>query len=480
MNAMKNIHRARIHAYGLTIIFLLATVVLGVAPTPTLADGLPELTELVKRLKPSVVNIHASRKMDAEGGNGRNPFEGTPFEHFFKQFNDQMPRDRMESQNLGSGFVIDPEGFILTNHHVVDGADKITVRFPDEREFTAKIIGSDSKTDLALIRIETGEKLPVVTLGDSSASEVGAWVMAIGNPFGLDATVTVGIISAKGRIIGSGPYDDFIQTDAAINPGNSGGPLFDMQGKVVGINTAIFSRSGGNMGIGFAIPINLAKSVVNQLKTSGHVTRGWLGIGIQTVTPELAQALGLKDPKGALITHVMPGGPGEKAGLKTGDVILKFDGREISRMRELPTMVAATEVGKKATLDVLRDGKHMKMSTTTGEMPPDEDADQAKTATKADSDRLGMQVESINDRNRQRLGLDPDQSGVVVASLSPNGAALEAGIQRNDVLVELNRMKIDSVASYEKALEATRDKNTVLVRLIRNGDPLFIAINSRR
>ncbi|MBF0140349.1 MAG: DegQ family serine endoprotease [Magnetococcales bacterium] len=480
MNAMKNIHRTWMHTLGLTVLFLLVAVSLVGSPTPTRADGLPELTELVKRLKPSVVNIHASRKMDAEGGNGRNPFEGTPFEHFFKQFNDQMPRDRMESQNLGSGFVIDPEGFILTNHHVVDGADKITVRFPDEREFSAKIIGSDSKTDLALIRIETGEKLPVVTLGDSNASEVGAWVMAIGNPFGLDATVTVGIISAKGRIIGSGPYDDFIQTDAAINPGNSGGPLFDMQGKVVGINTAIFSRSGGNMGIGFAIPINLAKSVVNQLKTNGHVTRGWLGIGIQTVTPELAQALGLKDPKGALITHVMPGGPGEKAGLKTGDVILKFDGREISRMRELPTMVAATEVGKKTNLDVLRDGKHIKMSATTGEMPHEEEADPTKTNSKADSDRLGMQVEPINDRNRQRLGLDPEQSGVIVASLSPNGAASEAGVQRNDVLVELNRMKIDSIASYEKALEVTRDKSTVLVRLIRNGDPLFIAINSRR
>ncbi|MBF0424070.1 MAG: DegQ family serine endoprotease, partial [Magnetococcales bacterium] len=448
--------------------------------TVAVADGLPDLTELVKRLKPSVVNIHATRKLEVEGGSGRSPFEGTPFEHFFKQFNEQMPRERPEAQNLGSGFVIDPEGFILTNHHVVDGSDKITVRFPDEREFSAKVIGSDSKTDLALIKIESNEKLPVVTLGDSSTSEVGAWVMAIGNPFGLDATVTVGIISAKGRIIGSGPYDDFIQTDAAINPGNSGGPLFDMQGKVVGINTAIFSRSGGNMGIGFAIPINLAKSVVSQLKTNGHVTRGWLGIGIQTVTPELAQALGLKDPKGALITHIMHGGPGEKAGLKTGDVILKFDGHEIGRMRELPTMVAATEVGKKVPLDVLRDGKHIKMSATTGEMPAEEDSDQPKNVGKTDSDRLGMQVEPINERNRQRLAIDTDQTGVVVTSLAANSPAAEAGIQRNDVLVEINRMKIDSLASYEKALEATRDKNTVLVRLIRNGDPLFIAINSRR
>ncbi|MBF0108816.1 MAG: DegQ family serine endoprotease [Magnetococcales bacterium] len=459
---------------------ILLSLVLCVFSTPAEAQGLPELTDLVKRLKPSVVNIHATRKMDVEGGMGRNPFEGTPFEHFFKQFNEQLPRDRFESQNLGSGFVIDPEGFILTNHHVVDGSDKITVRFPDEREFTAKVIGSDSKTDLALIRIETGEKLPVVDLGDSETAEVGEWVLAIGNPFGLDATVTVGIISAKGRIIGSGPYDDFIQTDAAINPGNSGGPLFDMKGKVVGINTAIFSRSGGNMGIGFAIPVNLAKSVVTQLKTTGHVTRGWLGIGIQTVTQELASALGLKDPKGALITHVMQGGPGEKAGLKTGDVILKFDGHEINRMRELPTMVAATEVGKKVVMDVLRDGKQMQMSAMTGEMPPDEEVEQARTPGKVDNDRLGMQVEPINDRNRQRFGLDPDQSGVVVVSLSPNGPAAEAGILRSDVLVELNRMKVDSVASYEKALEATRDKDTVLVRVIRNGDPLFIAINTRR
>ncbi|MBF0144668.1 MAG: DegQ family serine endoprotease [Magnetococcales bacterium] len=462
---------------GLTVV--MALVIFGFATTG-LAQGLPELTDLVKKLKPSVVNIHATRKMDAEGGMGRNPFEGTPFEQFFKQFNEQLPRDRFESQNLGSGFVIDPEGFILTNHHVVDGSDKIMVRFPDEREFSAKVIGSDSKTDLALIRIETGEKLPVVDLGDSDTTEVGEWVLAIGNPFGLDATVTVGIISAKGRIIGSGPYDDFIQTDAAINPGNSGGPLFDMKGRVVGINTAIFSRSGGNMGIGFAIPVNLAKSVVNQLKTSGHVTRGWLGIGIQTVTPELAQALGLKEPKGALITHVMPGGPGEKAGLKTGDVILKFNGHEINRMRELPTMVAATEVSKKVTMDVLRDGKQIQMSATTGEMPPDEDAEQTRPANKADNDRLGMQVEPLNDRNRQRLGLDADQSGVVVMSLSPNGPAAEAGIQRSDVLVELNRLKVDSIASYEKALEATRNKETVLVRLIRNGDPLFIAINTRQ
>ncbi|HIJ85515.1 MAG TPA: DegQ family serine endoprotease [Magnetococcales bacterium] len=469
-------------SFGWFLAFVFAVAVFFVSPSTILAEGLPELTGLVKRLKPSVVNIHATRKMDADGGMGRNPFEGTPFEHFFKQFNEQqMPRDRFESQNLGSGFVIDPEGFILTNHHVVDGADKITVRFPDEREFTAKVIGGDSKTDLALIRIETGEKLPVVDLGDSETAEVGEWVMAIGNPFGLDATVTVGIISAKGRIIGSGPYDDFIQTDAAINPGNSGGPLFDMKGKVVGINTAIFSRSGGSMGIGFAIPINLAKSVVTQLKNTGHVTRGWLGIGIQTVTAELAQALGLKDPRGALITHVMQGGPGEKAGLKTGDVILKFDGHEINRMRELPTMVAATDVGKKVTMDVLRDSKQLKMSATTGEMPPDEESDQAKaTSNKPSNDRFGMQVEPLNERSRQRLGLEPDQTGVVVVSLVPNGAAAEAGVLRNDVLVELYRMKVESIASYEKALEASRDKETVLVRLIRNGDPLFIAINMRR
>lgn len=479
MNALLGRHSVRVCKSGLSWVFFLILTLMSL-PLVVLAEGLPELTGLVKQLKPSVVNIHAMKKSDVEGVMGRNPFEGTPFEHFFKQFNDQYPKDRSESQNLGSGFVIDPEGFILTNHHVVEGADKITVRFPDEREFTAKIIGSDSKTDLALIRIETGEKLPVVDLGDSEAAEVGAWVMAIGNPFGLDATVTVGIISAKGRIIGSGPYDDFIQTDAAINPGNSGGPLFDMKGKVVGINTAIFSRSGGNMGIGFAIPINLAKSVVTQLKTSGHVTRGWLGIGIQTVTPELAQALGLKEPRGALITHVMPGGPGEKSGLKTGDVILKFDDHEISRMRELPTMVAATEVGKKVTMDVLRDGKHSQMSATTGVMPPDEDAEQPKVGSKPDNDRLGMQVEPLTERNRSQLGVEPNQNGVVVLAVLPGSPAAEAGVGRNDVLVELNRMKIDSLASYEKALEATKEKSTVLVRLIRNGDPLFIAINSKR
>ncbi|MBF0132290.1 MAG: DegQ family serine endoprotease [Magnetococcales bacterium] len=464
---------------GLSWVFAFVWTLM-IVPQTAVAEGLPELTELVKRLKPSVVNIHATKKGDAEGIMGRNPFEGTPFEHFFKQFNDQYPKDRSESQNLGSGFVIDPEGFILTNHHVVEGADKITVRFPDEREFTAKMIGGDSKTDLALIRIETGEKLPVVDMGDSEATEVGAWVMAIGNPFGLDATVTVGIISAKGRIIGSGPYDDFIQTDAAINPGNSGGPLFDMQGKVVGINTAIFSRSGGNMGIGFAIPVNLAKSVVTQLKNSGHVTRSWLGIGIQTVTPELAQALGLKEPRGALITHVMPDGPGEKSGLKTGDVILKFDNHEINRMRELPTMVAATEVGKKVSMDVLRDGKPVQMSATTGVMPPDEETEQPKIGSKPNNDRLGMQVEPLNERNRSRLGVDPDQNGVVVLSLVPGSPAAEAGIQRNDVLVEINRIKTDSLANYEKALDATSNKGTVLVRLIRSGDPLFIAINNKR
>src|ERR1044071_4054648 len=342
-------------------------------PTPTTApavtQGLPDFASLAKRVGPSVVNVATTQiRKTAQGGPG--PFDDDdPMSQFWQRcFGGRIPRGPQRQNGLGSGFIIDRNGTILTNYHVVDGAQKISVTLSDGKSYDAKVIGKDQKTDIAVIKIDAGQDLPTVTLGDSDRLEVGEWVMAIGNPFGLDHTVTSGIVSAKGRQIGAGPYDNFIQTDASINPGNSGGPLINLRGEVVGINTAIFSGSGGNIGIGFAIPANLVKDLVPQLKEKGKIVRGFVGVTIQKVTPELAESLGLKQAAGALVSDVTKGGPADHAGIKSGDVITEFDHKEIKTSADLPLQVARIAPGKTVPMKVLRNNKEVTLNVPVGEM----------------------------------------------------------------------------------------------------------------
>lgn len=339
--------------------------------TNTEVIGFPQsFADLVEKVKPAVVNISTETTVRIPGNPFRHffgPDEEGPFGDFFKRFFGDIPDRELKQQSLGSGFIIDKDGYIITNNHVVEGADEIKVKLADKREFKAKVVGRDPKTDLALIKISSIFKdLPTLPLGDSDKIRVGDWVLAIGNPFGLEHTVTQGIISATGRVIGSGPYDNFLQTDAPINPGNSGGPLINLKGEVIGINTAIIASG---QGIGFAIPSNMAKTVITQLKEKGKVIRGWIGVSIQTLTPELAQSFGLKETRGALVADVVPGGPADKAGLKRGDIIISFDGKEINEMSELPKIVAETPIGKTVNVKIIRNGKEKILKMTIAPLP---------------------------------------------------------------------------------------------------------------
>src|SRR6476660_3490852 len=376
--------------------------------------GPPDFVRLEKKMRPVVVNISTTQVSEGRGASPEfgSPFgEDDPFNDFWKRFfGGPVPRGPQRQRSSGSGFVIDSDGSILTNNHVVENAQKIVVRLSDDSEYDAKVIGRDPKTDIAVIKIETKGNLSAANLGDSDRLEVGEWVVAIGNPFGLENTVTAGIVSAIGRHINQGPYDNFIQTDAAINPGNSGGPLLNTKGEVVGINTAIFSRGGGNIGIGFAIPINLAHEIVPQLKDKGHVTRGWLGVMIQKVTPDIAESLGLDDTKGALVADVVKEGPAESSGLKQGDVIVEFDGKPVVDSAELPLLVARTGVGKSVRLKVIRDKDSQEFTVKIGELK-DEDL---ASAGPSSSEDLGLAVQTLTPELSENLNLDKGLKGVVV------------------------------------------------------------------
>lgn len=438
------------------------------APT----DQLPSLASVAKEARPAVVNISTTQKVERRRRMrpfpmpGPGPFgEEDPFEEFFRRFfGDQPPLGPQRS--LGSGFIISKDGYIITNNHVIGNADQITVRLSDKEEYDAKVIGTDDKTDIALIKINAKHPLPSVPLGKSADLQVGDWVIAIGNPFGLEETVTAGIVSAKGRVIGAGPYDDFIQTDASINPGNSGGPLLNLKGEVIGINSAIFSQSGGNIGIGFAIPIDLAKSVVTQLRTTGKVTRGWLGVMIQSVTPELARSFGLKEPTGALVADVTKDGPADRAGVKRGDVIIAFNGTSIKDSHDLPALVAQTPVGEKAEVTVLRGGKEQTFTVKLGELTDQ----QAKAEGGEESgESWGMTVANLTTDIARRFQLDRDQKGVVVIDVDSGSPAELAGIQPGDVIEEVNRQRIESVDDFTKAVASAKDRDTLLL-LARRGD----------
>jgi len=434
------------------------------------AAALPDFASLAKKLGPAVVNISTTQvRRTAEPAPA--PFgDGDPFGQFWERFfGGEFPRGPQRQSGLGSGFVIDRDGTILTNYHVVDGAQKIVVKLSDGRSFDAKVLGKDQKTDIAIIKIDTGQDLPAATLGDSDRLEVGEWVMAIGNPFGLDHTVTSGIVSAKGRHIGAGPYEDFIQTDASINPGNSGGPLINLRGEVVGINTAIFSQSGGNIGIGFAIPTNLVKELLPNLKDNGKVVRGYLGVTIQKITPEIAESLGTNQSSGALVADVAKAGPAERAGIKTGDVIVEFNGKEIKDSGELPLLAARTAPGKQAQLKILRNGKELTLPLTVGEFK------EREVVAAAENGDLGLAVQSVTPNMAAELGLERAE-GLVITSIKPGSAANEAGLQRGDVIVEINRRPVRNLSDYNRVVEKTEKGKSVLFLVRRGEGSLFLAL----
>jgi len=430
-------------------------------------------SELAEKARPGVVNIRTVKTISGGGPVFRhffgNPFRReNPFEDFFGPFREGNPPRDFKQQSLGSGFIIDRNGYIVTNNHVIEGADQVEVKLVNGEELEATIVGRDPKTDLALIKITGSDDLMPLEMGDSDAVRVGSWVVAIGSPFGLEQTVTAGIVSAKGRIIGSGPYDDFIQTDASINPGNSGGPLINMQGEVVGINTAIIATG---QGIGFAIPINMTKEIIPQLKEEGRVTRGWLGVGIQGVTPELAKSFGLEEAKGALVAQVFKDGPAEKAGLEQGDIIRGFDGKDIESSGDLPRIVASTPVGKTVPIRVLRNGTVVTLSATIAEME-----ERTETAEASSGKSLGITVQNLTPDIAKTLGLE-GETGVVITRVEPGGPAAKADLRRGDVIQEVDRRSINNVEDFEQAIGEAETQNSILLLVRREGNNLFVAVN---
>jgi len=429
-------------------------------------------SDLAERVKPAVVNISTTKifKGRSQGNNfGRSPFNEYFGDDFFNRFFGDMPQRDFKQRSLGSGFIISNDGYIFTNNHVVENTDKILVKISDGKEYEAKIIGADAKTDIALIKIKPDNGLPTVALGDSDIVRVGEWVIAIGNPFGLEQTVTAGIVSAKGRVIGAGAYDNFIQTDASINPGNSGGPLFNMQGKVIAINTAIVAQG---QGIGFAIPINMAKSILEDLKTKGKVTRGWLGISIQDISDDIAKNMNYKGKNGALVSDVFKGDPADKAGIKVGDIITEINGKSIKDTHDLLLTTASLHVGEKATIKALRDGKEISFQVVVTERK-----DKPEIAlTKKSGGYFGINVQEINKELAKRLGI-PHDTGVIVTDVEEGSPADDVGIQQNDVIVQVNKVKITSLKQFSTEMSKAAEKKSVILLIKRGNSNFFIGLH---
>ena len=446
------------------------------------AKELPDFTELAEKQGATVVNISVTQNMRSNTVSPFGPEGDEQLQEFFRRFGipnmPGMPGQNGEaqpdykSQSLGSGFIISNDGYILTNAHVVSGADEVIVKLSDNREFKAKIIGTDKRTDVALVKIEASG-LQKVTIGDLSKLKVGEWVAAIGSPFGLENTMTAGIVSAKGRALPQENFVPFIQTDVAINPGNSGGPLFNLNGEVVGINSQIYSRSGGSMGLSFAIPIDVAIDVSNQLKTSGKITRGWLGIAIQEITKELAESFGMKNTNGALVAGVEKNGPADKGGLEAGDVILKFDGKPITTSADLPRAVGATKPGKIVPVEVLRKGSAKTLNIGVGEMPsdPNEAAQSSKSAPQAEANKIGLTLKELTAAQKKKLN---GKNGLLV--IESTGAAAQAGIRRGDVILGLNNSETQSVEQFNKQINAVATGKTVAVLVQRGENTLYVPI----
>lgn len=463
---------------GFALATLLDPVTAPDAQTTSILPTAPgSFSQLVKKARQSVVNISAVKIIR---GRRQSPFHSEspfgpndPFRDFFDQFfRDQVPRE-FRQQSLGSGFIIDEDGFILTNNHVVEKTDEIMVKLADEREFSAKIVGRDPKTDLALIRIETDHPLKPLSLGDSDKLEVGDWVVAIGNPFGLGNTVTAGIVSAKYRSIGAGSYDNFIQTDAPINPGNSGGPLLNTAGEAIGINTAIFSQSGGSIGIGFAVPISMVKDLLPQLK-KGKVVRGWLGVIIQKISPDLKEKFNLKDEKGALVADVTAGGPADKAGIKRGDVIVSFDGKDIKEMKDLPYIVGSTPVDKTVTVQVIRKGRKKAFPIKVGELKEEKEPEEVG----GEKPKLGMTLEEITPQLARNFGLS-QSSGLVVVQVENNTAAEEAGVMRGDIILEMDQVPVKKIDQFQRRIQDHEKGDTILFLVKRRGATLYLTLKVR-
>ena len=458
------------------------------ASSVAFAKSAPDsFADLAEELLPSVVNISTTQVIEGRSGMELPKLPpGSPFEDFFKEFFDRNQPDQRSRRatSLGSGFIVDAAGYIVTNNHVIQDADEITVILHDDTRLKAELVGRDAKTDLAVLKVKPKGKLKAVKFGDSDVARVGDWILAIGNPFGLGGTVTAGIISARGRDINAGPYDDFFQTDASINRGNSGGPMFNLKGRVIGINTAIFSPSGGSVGIGFAIPSSTARPVIKQLIKHGQVLRGWLGVHIQAVTDEIAEALGLDEASGALVASVIPDGPGEKAKLKAGDVILTFDGKKVSEMRRLPRIVADTEVGKTVPLEIWRDKKKITLSAKIEELEDAsaEVASRTKGSKKGGQQQtveaLGLQLSSITPKLKNKFSFEKDAKGVVVTKVDENGPAAEKGIRPGDLIVEISQSEVTSPGDIaDKVAEAKKaGRKSVLLLLEGRGGLRFVAI----
>ena len=433
----------------------------------------PSFADLVEKVSPAVVNISTTRLIKSPNffGGSESPFEEFFGRDFWGKFFGQK-RPEQKQRSLGSGFIVSKEGYIITNAHVIEGAEEIIIRLASGKTYKAEVVGRDEKTDIALIKAKTWLDLPdPVQLGDSTKLRVGDWVMAIGNPFGLDHTVTVGIVSAKGRVIGAGPYDDFIQTDASINPGNSGGPLFNIKGEVVGISNLIYTTSGGNIGIGFAVPINMAKDIFEQLKKEGKVTRGWIGVGIQELTPELAATFRVKDPGGALITDVISGGPADQAGLKKGDIVVEFNGKKIIKIQDLSRLVGSTPVGKPINLIAIREGKRKPFAVTVKEK------EEIKKSTPGEEGLdIGIQVEELTPEIAQSFGYAETEQGVIISKVDPGSVADEAGLKSGDVIKEVNREPIASIKDYHDAMKDASAQKGILIFVDRKGGSFFIVV----
>jgi len=444
------------------------------------ARSLPEFADLVEENGSAVVNISTRQKVPAghplsqfHGGGELQIPEGTPFSELFKHFLGEggvAPRQQQESASLGSGFIISENGYIITNHHVIAGADEVLVRLSDKREMPAKIIGSDESSDIALLKVEASD-LPVVTIGSSDNLRVGEWVLAIGSPFGFDHSATAGIVSAKGRSLPKANYVSFIQTDVAINPGNSGGPLFNMEGEVIGINSQIYSRTGGFMGLSFAIPVEVAMDVVGQLKRNGSVSRGWLGVYIQEITHEIAQSFNLSKPVGALVSQVIVDSPAEKAGLKAGDVILSFNNKPILDSSDLPPLVGRVPVGSKASVKLLRNGRKVSLDVKIEQLPTDDKPIAAAQSKPASSNRMGVEVVDLDADSKKVLG-----RGVLVRKVVAGSPAALSGLAPGDVLLQINRKNVKNVADFRKKVANLPTGRMIPVLVHRQGANQFIVM----
>jgi serine protease Do len=460
-------------------IVAISTFLLAFAGT-AFTKELPDFTELAEKQGPSVVNISVTQMVQ---GNS-NPFAGMPddehFNELFRRFGlpvpggprGQAPQQEFKSQSLGSGFIISADGYILTNAHVINAADEVIVKLSDRREFKAKIIGSDRRTDVALLKIDASG-LPRVSIGDPNQLRVGEWVAAIGSPFGLENTMTAGIVSAKGRALPQENFVPFIQTDVAINPGNSGGPLFNLKGEVVGINSQIYSRSGGSMGLSFAIPIDVAMDISSQIKAGGKISRGWLGVSIQEITKDLAESFGMKNTNGALVAGVEKNGPADKSGVETGDVILKFDGKSINTSSDLPRAVGSVKPGKTVNAEVLRKGAIKTLQITVGEAPNDkEDANTpSKGAAKSEVNRIGLILNELTPQQKKKLN---GRNGLLVSD--SQGAAALAGVRRGDVVLGMNNTEVTTVEQFNKTLSGISNGKTVAVLILRGESTLYVPI----